>query len=56
MRIKNHSVGLFSTGTVIFGLGLFMGYGLAIFVGLVMMVAGLLPSTKQDPEDENDPV
>jgi membrane-bound ClpP family serine protease len=57
MRKKtNKSVALFSTGTVIFALGLFFGYGIVIFAGLIMMVAGLLPPAEHEPEDESDSV
>ncbi len=50
---RNNSIGLFSIGTVIFGLGLFVSYGIAIFIGLIMMVAGLLPPTAKETEEED---
>lgn len=49
---KNDSVALFAIGTTIFGIGLFFSYGIGIFFGAVMMIAGMLPPSG----DKNDPV
>jgi len=54
MEKKNNEQGkkLFITGAGILTLGLFFAYGVAIFFGAVMMIAGILPPSG----DENDPV
>ncbi len=49
---NNEGKKLFITGAGILVLGLFFVYGIAIFFGAVMMIAGILPPSG----DENDPV
>ena len=49
---NNDSKKLFMFGAAILAVGLFFGYGVAIFFGAALMIAGILPPSG----DENDPV
>ncbi len=51
---KNDSVALILSGAVVFALGAFVGYGIVIFAGAMVMIAGLLPQSKNEQEDESD--
>lgn len=44
---NKESAGLIAFGTAFLGVGLFLSYGIVMFAGIVMMVAGLLPATEK---------
>jgi membrane-bound ClpP family serine protease len=49
---NKESAGLIAFGMAFLGVGLFLSYGIVMFAGVVMMVAGLLPATGK----EDDPI
>ncbi len=44
------SAALLAIGTAIFGVGLFLSYGMVIFTGAVVMFAGLLPPSEKEDD------
>lgn len=45
-RFDSNSTALLTMGGVVFAVGMVLGLGIVFFAGGVMMVAGLLPPTK----------
>jgi len=49
---NNDSVKLVSFGLAVFAVGAFFSYGIVMFAGVALFIAGWLPATK----DEHDPL
>lgn len=50
---SNESKKLFITGIGFFVVGAFFSYGIMVFFGAVLMIAGVLPPSNKETEEED---